>query len=125
MEGRVQTATDVGDAADGVQLAEQIGLTERRIAELDELLHGTVPASGQDFMLPDGTEVTVRFSDGEVVTLRVISVVEQMSRAEDDTLTADSPLGLALAGRQPGERVVYLAPRGEQHVDLLALKLPE
>jgi len=74
-------------------------------------------------MLPHGAHVTVKFSDGEVVTMRVISVVEEIGEA-DETLTADSPLGIALAGHKAGDNVTYSTPRGQQTVKLVSLKQP-
>ena len=52
-------------------------------------------------MLPGGTEVTLRFPDGSVAKMQVISVIQETPiGGEAETLTAGSPLGLALAGRQ-------------------------
>jgi transcription elongation GreA/GreB family factor len=62
--------------------------------------------------------------------MRVISVVDEIPEGpevgqEDETLTAVSPLGLALAGHQPGDTVTYSTPQGEQHVELLSVNLPQ
>jgi transcription elongation GreA/GreB family factor len=43
---------------------------------------------------------------------------------EDETMSPDSPLGLALAGHQPGDPVSYETPQGPQRVQLLSVKLP-
>jgi hypothetical protein len=43
---------------------------------------------------------------------------------EDETLSPDSPLALALAGHQPGDTVSYEPPQGPQRVQLLSVKLP-
>jgi transcription elongation factor GreA len=76
--------------------------------------------------LPGGTEVTLRFPDGEVVTMHVISIVEETPAGrEGETLTARSPLGQALAGRKPGDTVTYSTPQGENQVELIAVKLPK
>jgi transcription elongation GreA/GreB family factor len=57
--------------------------------------------------------------------MRVVNFIEETpAGAEDTTLTADSPLGLALFGRKAGETVTYRTPRGELQVDLLAIDLP-
>ena len=117
------TLGDRGDAADEIQLAEQLGFLNRRIAELEELLRVGLPASSTASMLPDGTEVTVKFADGQEATMRVVSVVEQIP-GEGETLTADSPLGLALAGHQPGDTITYSTPLGRQQVELVAVRLP-
>jgi transcription elongation factor GreA len=61
--------------------------------------------------------------------MRVISDVAEIPESpeagqEDETLSADSPLGLALAGHQPGDTVSYETPQGPQRVQLLSVKLP-
>jgi transcription elongation factor GreA len=55
----------------------------------------------------------------------VISVIEETPIGrEAETLTAGSPLGLALAGRQAGDTVTYTTPQGENQVELLDVKYP-
>jgi transcription elongation GreA/GreB family factor len=57
--------------------------------------------------------------------MHVISVVEETPiGGEAETLTAGSPLGLALAGRQAGDTVTYTTPQGEIRVELLDVKYP-
>jgi transcription elongation factor GreA len=123
----LQTAEDtVGDredAADEIQQAEELAFVERRIAQLEDLLHHGGADAAQAGLLPHGAEVTLRFPDGEVVGMRVISVVAEIS-TDDETLTADSPLGVALVGHKPGDTVTYTTPRGQQSVELLKVKLP-
>ena len=114
------------DEAEGMQLTNHLGFVERRITELEELLRDAEYRSDATATLPDGAEVTVRFSDGETVTMRVVSVVEQIFfEPDNETLTADSPLGLALVGRRPGDTVTFLAPHGQQQVEVVAVKLPK
>lgn len=119
---------DHGDAAEAIQRADELVVLADRINELDRRLR-TGPA---DFghpdaseALPGGTEVTLRFPDGEVVTMHVISIVEETPVGrEDETLTARSPLAQALAGHQPGDTVTYSTPQGQSQVELIAVKLP-
>jgi len=81
--------------------------------------------SEESATLPGGTEVTLRFADGEVVTMHVITIVEETPVGrEAETLTARSPLAQALAGHQPGDTVTYSTPQGENQVELIAVKLP-
>ena len=89
------------------------------------MLHaGPVPTNGDD-QLPFGTEVKLKFSDGDVVTMHVISVIEEASVGGDtEALTANSPLGQALVGRKAGDKVSYTTPQGEQEVELLTVKFP-
>ncbi|MEB3984222.1 GreA/GreB family elongation factor [Mycobacterium sp. 663a-19] len=119
---------DHGDAAEAIQRADELVVLADRINELDRRLR-TGPAQpqhpGETETLPGGTEVTLRFPDGEVVTMQVISIVEETPAGrEGETLTARSPLGQALAGHKPGDTVTYSTPQGENQVELIAVKLP-
>jgi len=115
---------DHADAADAIQRADELAGLDERLAELDRLLHtGPAPSNGDE--LPFGTEVELRFSDGDVVKMQVISVIEEATiGGEAEVLTAGSPLGLALAGRKAGDTVTYTTPQGEQEVEVLTVKFP-
>ena len=116
--------SDHADAADAIQRADELVGLDERVAELDRLLHaGPAPTNGDE--LPFGTEVKLRFSDGDVVTMQVISVIEEASiDSAAEALTASSPLGQALVGRKAGDKVSYTTPQGEQEVELLTVKFP-
>ncbi len=116
---------DHGDAAEAIQRADELAVLGDRINELDRMLRTGPPRTDQSETLPGGTEVTLRFPDGEVVTMHVISIVEETPAGrEAETLTARSPLAQALAGHQPGDTVTYSTPQGESQVELIAMKLP-
>src|SRR5581483_5842754 len=69
--------SDHADAADAIQRADELASLDERIVELDRLLRtGPSPSNGAD-MLPFGTEVTLRFSDGDVIKMQVITVIEE------------------------------------------------
>ena len=106
-----------------MQLAEYLGGIEEQIGRVTWLLAGGNPAvEGQ---LPNGTAVKLRFSDGEEVDMRVVNFIEETpAGAEDSTLTADSPLGLALYGHEAGDTITYQTPRGELQVTLLSIERP-
>ncbi|MGA7130950.1 MAG: GreA/GreB family elongation factor [Mycobacterium sp.] len=119
------SVSDHADAADAIQRADELVSLDERVAELDRLLHAGPPPSNGTATLPGGTEVTLRFSDGAVVKMQVISVIEEASiGGEAEALTAGSPLGLALAGRKAGDTITYTTPQGESQVELLDLKYP-
>lgn len=123
LKGDQTTVGDRGDAAEALQRAEDLGGVEEQISRLTWLLAGgSVTVEGQ---LPNGTAVELRWPDGEEVTMRVVNFIEETpAGAEDTTLTADSPLGLALFGHKAGDTITYRTPRGELQVDLLAIDLP-
>lgn len=117
---------DHGDAAEAIQRADELVVLTDRINELDRRLRTEPSYSDDSEALPGGTQVTLRFPDGEVVTMHVISVVEETPVGrEAETLTARSPLAQALAGHQPGDTVTYSTPQGQNQVELVAVKLPE
>lgn len=116
---------DHGDAAEAIQRADELVVLTDRINELDRRLRAGPSAVEGPATLPGGTEVTLRFADGEVVTMHVISIVEETPAGrEAETLTARSPLAQALAGRGPGDTVSYSTPQGETQVEVIAIKLP-
>lgn len=118
-----ESVGDRGDAADALQRGEDLAGIDEQIGRLSWLLAGgNAAVAGQ---LPNGTMVRLRFPDGEEVSMRVINFIEETpAGAEDSTLTADSPLGLALFGRKAGDQIVYPTPRGELAVTLLAIGQP-
>lgn len=116
--------SDHADAADAIQRADELASLDERIIELDRLLRTGPLPNGTD-TLPFGTEVTLRFPDGAVIKMQVITVIEETPvGGEAEALTAGSPLGLALVGRQAGETVTYTTPQGQNQVELLDVKYP-
>ena len=116
---------DHGDAAEAIQRADELAVLGDRINELDRRLKAGPSTTDPSDALPGGTEVTLRFADGEVVTMHVISIVEETPAGhEGETLTARSPLGQALAGHQAGDTVTYSTPQGQTQVELISVKLP-
>ncbi len=117
---------DHGDAAEAIQRADELVVLTDRINELDRRLRAGPSPADESTTLPGGTEVTLRFADGEVVTMHVISIVEETPIGrEGETLTARSPLAQALAGHKAGDTVTYSTPHGENQVELIAVKLPK
>jgi transcription elongation factor GreA len=121
------TATDAvddrGDAAQRLEWADERSLLDNRISEIIDLLHGRMtplPATA----LADGTEVTVRFSDGSVEAMTVVAIPEETS-GSTETLTWDSPLARALVGARPGDMITYTGPDGESTAEVLAIQAPD
>lgn len=123
LQGDADTVGDRGDAADALQRSEDLAGIEEQINRLTWLLAGgNADTPGQ---VPNGTTVTVRFPGDEPIQMRVVHFLEEIPPGEaDTTLTSDSPLGLALFGRRAGDMIRYSTPRGELHVELLAIDFP-
>jgi transcription elongation factor GreA len=113
------------DAADQIALADELTAIDDRIAEINWHLHGGRPESEVPGALPDGTEVTLRFPDGELVRLRVVAIVGEVPIVDEHALSPDSPMGLALAGHRPGDVVKFETPQGPQQVELVAVRYPD
>ncbi len=123
LQADAESVGDRGDAADSLQRAEELGGLDEQISRLTWLLAGgNATVEGQ---LPNGTRVKLRWPDGEETAMRVVNFIEETPAGEEDsTLTADSPLGLALYGHKAGDTIKYRTPRGEQEVTLLSIKQP-
>jgi transcription elongation factor GreA len=113
------------DAADQIGLADQLTAIDDRIAELNWHLHGGPPESEVPGALPDGTEVTLRFPDEELVHMRVVAIVGEVPVVDEQALAPDSPLGLALVGHRPGDVVTFETPQGPQQVELVSVRYPD
>ena len=119
------TVGDHGDAAEAIQRADEVARIDARIADLARVLQGGRSAVDKPGLLPDGTELKLRFSDTGVVHMSVVGVeAETPAGANETTLTADSPMGLALVGHQPGDIVTFTAPQGQLQVELLGVEFP-
>jgi transcription elongation factor GreA len=123
--GGRDTVGDRADHADLLEQADDVAWLDDRIAEITGLLaRGGVPEPAAD-RLPHGAEVTLRFDDGEVSTLRVVAIPEEATEDDAGAVTLDSPLGRALVGSKVGDIVQYGTPSGPALVEVLAFRMPE
>jgi transcription elongation factor GreA len=113
---------DRGDQAQRLERADDLSRISDRIREIMELLTGRVRSSSED-ALPEGTEVTVRFSDGTTDTMKVVTIPEEAPDALG-ALTRDSPLGRALVGARAGDMIAYRGPDGEIVAEVVELRMP-
>jgi transcription elongation factor GreA len=113
---------DYGDQAQRLERADDLSRVSERIDEITELLSGRGDSSPGD-ALPDGTEVTVRFSNGTTETMTVVAIPEEMPDPAE-TLTLDSPLGQALTGTRAGDTITYPGPYGEIVAEVVAIRPP-
>jgi transcription elongation factor GreA len=116
--GEQERTGDAADQADVIDRAEAAARLERQISDVAaKLEHGAYNSN----LLPDGTRVSLRFADGDEEVLNVVTLP-----GEDlDSVTSDSPLGLALVGAKAGDKISYRTPRGEATATVIELTPPE
>jgi transcription elongation factor GreA len=120
MADRLQHARELGDISENAEYdaaKNEQGLMEARIRELERLL--------KDVDIVEGPQHTEEAGPGLVVTLRPVDddepedekyllAVSKEERADGvRTVSVDSPLGQAIAGKRVGQRVSYEAPGGK------------
>lgn len=117
---------DTADNANALERADDLAWLDDRIGELaDELAAWNSNDRDSESALADGTEVTLRFADGEEQSFHVVAITAEIAEGEEDTtLTRHSALGRALAGRAAGDEITYQTPEGEMHATLLAVHPP-
>jgi transcription elongation factor GreA len=113
---------DYRDQAQRLEPADDLGRVSDRIRDITELLAGRTEPTAAD-ALPDGTEVTVRFSDGVTNTMLVVAIPEE-ALGPTQTMTRDSPLGQALVGARAGDKITYLGPDGEIAAEVIEVRVP-
>lgn len=118
------TVGDRADNAEALELADDVLWVDERISELVARLTGG-ETDDQPGSLPDGAEVTLRFTDGTVETLRVVRYPDGVPESAQDVVTTHSPLGRALVGHNPGETITYPTPNGPVSAELIELRLPD
>jgi transcription elongation factor GreA len=104
---------------------DEQGKMEARIRQLTQLLReakvGQPPAADSG-VAGAGMVVTVKFADGDEESF-LIGSREEAAVTDLTVYSAQSPLGVALTGRKPGESVTYTAPNGNDiTVELLDAK---
>lgn len=118
--------SDVGDRADAANALEDgddLAAVDERIGTVTALLAGG--AEQPPGRVPDGTTATLLFDDDTEESVRVVAIPEEVAAGQQDmTVTADSPLGLALAGRRAGDTIRYSTPLGVVLARIVSVEFP-
>ena len=110
---RIEIARELGDLkenADYHAAKDEQGLNEARVRQIKAiLLDAVIVDSATGDVAGPGTIVELRFAGSEETTKYLLGSIEE--RNDDlDVLSTSSPLGLALEGKAPGEKVEYKTP---------------
>jgi transcription elongation factor GreA len=129
--GNDDAVFDSGDAAEQIRRIDDANRIDDRIKEIKRLLAGGASMSGatiapeQEHGLGDGSEVTLRFDDGDTETLYAAAIPEAVpDAAKARSLSLDSPLGQALADSAEGDTITYETPEGERQAEVLKIETP-
>lgn len=111
---RLSDARDLGDLTENSEYAaakQDLSFIDGRIAELEEILHGAkVVTSHKKSAVDIGCKVTLHVNGKkEVFTV----VGEWEADPAQKKISHSSPLGKALLGKKPGEKVEVEAPAGK------------
>lgn len=109
---------DAADHADRERRAMNLGPIDERIARLTDRLRTAAPGGPASDVIGVGSTVRLRFADGSVGTVEIAALDDQ---SDASLVTADSPLGRALAGHRAGDTVRYDAPAGAQTAVVLSV----
>lgn len=109
---------DAVDHADRERRAMNLGPIDERIARLTDRLRTAAAGGPATDMVGVGSTVQLRFADGSVDTVEIAAIDDE---SDPSLVTADSPLGRALAGHRAGDTVGYDAPAGAQTAVVLSV----
>jgi len=128
MAERLLHARELGDIKENAEYdaaKNEQGLMESRIRELEWLLKDPdiVEGSVEADEAGPGQLVTVKpLDEDEDEETYLLAASKEERHEEARTVSIDSPLGQALAGKRIGERVEYEAPGGTFSFEITALK---
>jgi transcription elongation factor GreA len=128
MAERLLHARELGDIKENAEYdaaKNEQGLMESRIRELEWLLKDPdiVEGSARADEAGPGQLVTVKpLDEDEEEETYLLAASKEERHEEARTVSIDSPLGQALAGKRIGDRVEYEAPGGTFSFEIMALK---
>jgi len=124
---RIRNSRDFGDISENSEYDDaknEQALLEARIYALEEKLRGaTVIDSGtvNTDTVGVGTKVTIQDMErGDVVQYAIVGSAE--ADPGDHKLSNESPVGRAIMGRKPGDKVTVAVPQGSKKFKVLAIE---
>jgi transcription elongation factor GreA len=104
---------DLSENAEYSQARDDQARNESRISEIENILQNAIITNGPNTNsgISVGSTVIVKKSDGEVNTFTIVGSEEV--DIEEGKVSNESPLGSALLGKDAGDKVTFMAPKGE------------
>ena len=117
------TRASLASSSDDPEAKQQLARLDQRIAQLEESLQSAEvvpPPDGPAEAVRFGATVTVRESDGNEATYRIVGVDEtDMDRGWVSWL---SPIAKALLNSRRGQRVRFKFPSGEETLEVMDIR---
>jgi transcription elongation factor GreA len=124
---RIRSSREFGDISENSEYDDaknEQAMLEARIYALEEKLRGaTVIDSGSvnTETVGVGTKVTLQDMErGEVLQYAIVGSAE--ADPTDHKLSNESPVGRAILGRKPGDKVTVAVPQGSKKFKVLAIE---
>jgi transcription elongation factor GreA len=122
----IATARAHGDLSENAEYhaaKDEQGQKEARIRQVRQMIENAeiITSDDDDSVVKPGKLVTIRHEGDDESETYLLGLREERG-GDYDILTPDSPLGRALLGRSPGDKIVAKAPRGELKVELLEVR---
>ncbi|MEO7904794.1 MAG: transcription elongation factor GreA [Candidatus Saccharimonadales bacterium] len=119
---KISNARDFGDLSENAEYdaaREEQGLVESRIAEIEEiLLNADIIKAVKSSKVILGSNVELKIGD-KTVKYTVVGPVEADPMA--GRISNESPIGVALMGKQVGDNVTITTPKGEIAYEVTAI----
>jgi transcription elongation factor GreA len=123
---RAREHGDIKENADYDAAKNEQGINEARVRQLEQMLKNAVviDANTAGDIVEPGTIVDLRYAgDDDLLTYLVGSIEERNEKY--DVLSTNSPIGMAILGKSPGDTVTYQGPKREMSVTVVAVRLPD
>ncbi len=119
---RAREHGDIRENADYDAAKTEQGHNEARVRQLEAILKSAVvvETAAADKVVA-GTVVEVMMEGDDEMSSYLIGSIEEKGRGYD-VISPGSPLGKALLGHAPGEKVIYEAPGGRFVVEILSVR---
>ncbi len=119
---RIRKSRDYGDLSENAEYEDarnEQSFIEGRIQELEHMLkYAQVPENKNDGEVSLGSRVEV-LMDGETVNYEIVGSTE--ADPLSGKISAESPIGSAILGKKPGEKVTANTPSGEIELKIVSV----
>lgn len=123
---RVAKAREQGDLSENSEYhsaKEEQELTNVRIDEIQQILRNVklVAETSSLTKVGFGSEVTLEDENGKKRTFALVGEYADNAH-EEDTITSESPIGMAILGKTKGEKIKVMVPAGEKVYKIVSIK---